>query len=77
VKRWEVVLGIVILIVAAAIVPRQIWLHGKRARYQELTAKIPDCRSIPCMTQLTADLHALNDEIENRPWYVWGDVNLK
>jgi hypothetical protein len=29
------------------------------------------------MSQLAANFHTLNDEIENRPWYVWGDVDLK
>lgn len=76
-KRWEIVLSITILIVAAAVVPRQIWLHGKRERFHQLTAQIPECRTLSCMTQLQADMHALNEEIDNRPWYVWGDVDLK
>jgi hypothetical protein len=76
-KRWEIIVGGTILVLALAIGPRQIWLHGKRVRYQQLTAQIPDCRSIPCMSQLAANFHTLNDEIENRPWYVWGDVDLK
>ena len=76
-KRWEIFLGIVVFILAALIVPRQIWLHGKRERFHQLTSQIPQCRTISCMTQLATDMHALNDEIDNRPWYVWGDVNLK
>jgi hypothetical protein len=76
-KRWELVAGIIVLLVAGLVVPRQIWLHEKRERFQQLTAQVSGCRTIPCLTQLQADFHALNEEIENRPWYVWGDVDLK
>jgi hypothetical protein len=54
-----------------------MWLHDKRVRFQHLTSQVPGCRTIPYLTQLQADLHALNEEVENRPWYVWGQVALK
>jgi hypothetical protein len=76
-KKWELIIGIIVLLVASLIVPRQMWLHDKRARFQQLTAQMPGCATIPCLTQLEADLHALDEQIKNRPWYVWGDVNLK
>jgi hypothetical protein len=76
-KRWELLAGSLVLLVALLIVPRQVWLHGKRERFKELSAQVPDCRTIPCLDKLTADFHALNEEIDHRPWYVWGDVDLK
>jgi hypothetical protein len=54
-----------------------MWLHDKRVRFQHLTAQLPECRTIPCVTQLQAELQVLKEEIENRPWYVWGEVDLK
>lgn len=76
-KRWELIAGIIVLLVAGLIVPRQLWLHDKRERFKELTSQVPNCKTLPCLTKLTEDLHALNDEIDHRPWYVWGDVDLK
>jgi hypothetical protein len=76
-KRWELLAGGIVLLVALLIVPRQLWLHGKRERFKELTSQVPNCRTLPCLEKLTVDLQVLNEEIDHRPWYVWGDVDLK
>jgi hypothetical protein len=76
-KRWEILVGLTIVLVAMLFVPKELWMHQRRARFRELEKQIETCRSIPCMTRLEADLHALNAEVDNRPWYVWGDLSLK
>jgi len=65
----------IILVLALAFIPKEIWLQQQRKEYRDITATIPDCRTIPCMDQLNKRLAALEQKTEHPPWYVWGDIS--